>query len=158
MRRVLCLVFFLILPLLSAAASAEDDNPYAVYTSTSPFPDVMDALRLAIEERGLFINNVMHMNEMLERTGADLGLGDPLFTDAESVEFCSAVLSRRMIAEDPARIVNCPFIISVYSLPDQPGKTFVAHRRLSPGELQSSEILREVADMLEGIAEQAIAW
>ncbi len=72
----------------------------------------------------------MHMNEMLERTGEDLGLGGALYGQAESVEFCSAVLSRKMISEDPRRIVNCPFIIAVYTLPGEPNATsFIASLR-----------------------------
>lgn len=146
--------------MLATAALAADRTTAssAVYVSDSAFGDVMDGLRLAIEERGLVINNIMHMNEMLERTGADLGMDQPLFGDAESVEFCSAVLSRRMMAEDPTRIVNCPFIIAVYTLLDQPGKTFVTHRRWSAEALASSQAMTEVATMLEQIAEQAVTW
>lgn len=139
-------------------AEEADKSTIAVHASDSRFEDVMDGLRLAIEERGLFINNIMHMNEMLERTGADLGADQPLFGQAQSVEFCSAVLSRRMIAEAPERIVNCPFIIAVYTLPDDPDQTYVAHRRFPAEELASSEAMREVATLLEAIAEQALSW
>lgn len=156
----------LLLMALSAGAFAADDaqpgqagqNAVAVYVSDSAFADVMDGLRLAIEERGFIINKVMHMNEMLERTGADLGMDEALFGEAQSVEFCSSALSRRMMAEDPSRIVNCPFIIAVYTLPDEPGKTLVAHRRFSAGEVASSAVMQEVASTLESIAEQAVSW
>lgn len=143
--------------LLFAAAQATADD-YAVYESDSSFSDVMDGLKLAIQQRGMFINNVMHMNEMLERTGADLDLGGPLFGEAESVEFCSAVLSRKMISEDPRRIVNCPFIIAVYTLPDQPNATYVAHRKIPASETEQSTAMQEVATMLEEIAEDAVSW
>ncbi|WP_328985268.1 DUF302 domain-containing protein [Thiorhodovibrio winogradskyi] len=154
------------LMLVGVGAQAEDDaqadparqDAAAVYVSDNTFAEVMDGLRLAIEERGLVINNIMHMNEMLERTGADLAMDGALFGEARSVEFCSAVLSRRMIAEDPSRIVNCPFIIAVYSLPDEPDKTLVAHRRFGADELANSEVMPEVAQMLQEIAEQAVSW
>jgi hypothetical protein len=97
---------------IAFAAQAED---YAVYESESSFEDVMDALKLAIEERGMYINNVMHMGEMLDRTGKDLGMDEQIYTHADSIEFCSAVLSRKMTAEDPTRIVNCPFIVRFVS-------------------------------------------
>jgi uncharacterized protein (DUF302 family) len=133
-------------------------DEYAVYESESSFADVMDALKLAIEERGMYINNVIHMDEMLDRTGKDLGMDEQIYSNAHSVEFCSAVLSRKMTAEDPVRIVNCPFIISVYTLPDQPGTTFVAHRLISDAETERSAVMREVADMLKAVAEGASSW
>ncbi|MGB5736498.1 MAG: DUF302 domain-containing protein [Thiohalocapsa sp.] len=137
------------------SAQAED---YAVYESESSFEDVMDALKLAIEERGMYINNVMHMGDMLERTGKDLGMEEQIYSHADSIEFCSAVLSRKMTAEDPTRIVNCPFIVSVYQVPDKPDTTFVVHRVIPASETANSAIMQEVADMLKGVAEGAASW
>jgi uncharacterized protein (DUF302 family) len=142
--------------LFAPTRAAADD--YRVYESDSEFSDVMDGLKLAIQQRGMFINNIMQMNEMLDRTGADLGLGGPLFGQAESVEFCSAVLSRKMITEDPRRIVNCPFIIAVYTLPDDPDTTYVAHRKIPEAETAGSEAMKEVATMFEEIAGDAVSW
>jgi uncharacterized protein (DUF302 family) len=144
--------------LLVAAVSTASAEEYAVYESDSGFSDVMDGLKLAIQQRGMFINNVMHMNEMLERTGEDLGLGGPLYEQAESIEFCSAVLSRKMISEDPRRIVNCPFIIAVYTLPGEPETTYVAHRVIPSSETEQSEAMKEVAAMLQDVAEDAVSW
>jgi len=137
-----------LLVILSGQTSA--DSPYAVYKSESGFNDVMDALKMAIEERGMYINNVMHMDEMLERTGKDLGLGGKLYEHAESIEFCSAILSRKMTSENPARIVNCPFIISVYTLPDQPDTTYIAHRKVWIGDGEG--IMMEIEAMLKSVA------
>jgi uncharacterized protein (DUF302 family) len=133
------------------------DGPYAVYRSESSFTDVMQGLKLAIQERGLYINNVMNLGEMLERTGKDLGMEQQVYVKAESVEFCSALMSRRMAEENPQRVINCPFIISVYALPDEPDTTYIAHRRLSLGD--DSEVMREVEAMLESLAKAAAeAW
>lgn len=131
---------------------------YAVYQSEAAFDDVLQGLKLAIEERGMYINNVMHMGEMLERTGKDLGMDTPLYGRAESVEFCSAALSREMISEDPARIVNCPFIISVYSLPGNEGITYVAHREVPQDQIDGSQVMAKIAAMLKDIAGAAVAW
>jgi uncharacterized protein (DUF302 family) len=131
---------------------------YAVYTRDSAFSDVMDGLKMAIQERGMYINNVMNMGEMLERTGQDLGLGASPFGQAESIEFCSAVLSREMIQEDPARMVNCPFIISVYILPGDADTTYVAHREIPTDQVESSPIMAKVAEMLKSIAEAGVSW
>ncbi|NCA69474.1 MAG: DUF302 domain-containing protein [Sphingobacteriia bacterium] len=131
---------------------------YAVYTSESGFADVMEGAKMAIEERGMYINNLMNMGEMLERTGKDLGMDAPLFTQAESIEFCSAVLSREMITENPAAVVNCPFILSIYTRPGEDGITYVAHRAIPSDQIASSPVMAKVAEMLQSIAESAVSW
>lgn len=106
----------------------------------------------------MYINGVMHMDEMLARTGKDLGLDETLYTQAQSIEFCSALLSRKMAAESPARIVNCPFIIAVYTLPEDPDTSYLVHRRIPAAETEASAVMREIADMLEAVAAQALSW
>ena len=150
---LVCTLALALTPGLSRAGSG-----YAVYESQAPFEDVLDALKLAIEERGMFINNLMHLSQMLERTGKDLGDERPIYARAESVEFCSAVLSREMTREDPARLVNCPFIVSVYSLPDRPGTTFVAHREIPQDQVAGSAAMAKVAAMLKDVAAAAASW
>ncbi len=140
-----------------AMAAAADDG-YAVYESDSSFEDVIDGLKLAIQERGMYINNVMELDEMLVRTGKDLGMDETLFTRAHSIEFCSALLSRKMATENTARIVNCPFIIAVYTLPDAADTTYVVYRRIPAAETEASDVMREVADMLHTVAEGAVSW
>jgi len=149
----LTLIVLAALPICAVSAGS-----YAVYESESDFETVMDGAKMSIQERGMYINNVMHMDEMLERTGKDLGMGGKIYEQAQSIEFCSAVLSRKMTSEDPSRIVNCPFILSVYVLPGEPGKTYVAHRTVSDQEIQSSAIMAEVSEMLKGVAEGAVSW
>lgn len=131
---------------------------YSVHESDSDFATVLDAAKLAIQERGMYINNIMHLGEMLERTGKDLGMDETLFAKAESIEFCSAVLSRRMAAEDPARIVYCPFIVTIYVLPGELDKTYVAYRTIPQEEVDASPVMAEVAEMLQGVAEGAVSW
>lgn len=131
-------------------------EPYLTYRTEARFEDVMENLRMAIQERGLYINNEMHMADMLDRTGKDLGYAEQVYLKAESIEFCSAVLSRKMFDEDPRRVVNCPFIVSVYVVPSEPKTTFLVHRNLL--SMEDSPALREVAEMLKGVAEAAAAW
>ncbi len=97
----------------------------------------------------MYINNVMHMGEMLERTGKDLGMTQRIYAHAESIEFCSALLSRKMTSEDPHRIVNCPFIISAYVLPSEPDITYIVHRKIHMGDGEG--VMKEVASMLESL-------
>ena len=153
LRCLLALAPFLLLPSAAIAGGA-----YTLYESESDFETVMEGAKMAIEERGMYINNLMHMDEMLERTGKDLGMEEKIYEKAQSIEFCSALLSRKMTAEDPRRIVDCPFILSIYILPGEPEKTYVVHRAIPERETGSSDIMAEVADMLKGVAEAAISW
>ncbi|MBK1719975.1 DUF302 domain-containing protein [Thiocystis violacea] len=141
-----------------ASAGVIADSGYALYRSNSAFEDVLDGLKAAIQERGMYINNVMDMGGMLERTGKDLGLNERIYTQAQSVEFCGALLSREMTAEDPARIVNCPFIISVYRRADDPDTTYLVHREVARQEREGSPAMAKVAAMLQNISEAAIDW
>jgi uncharacterized protein (DUF302 family) len=152
------LLILLALGLTSIPAQVAAAGGYAVYESEAAFDDVLEGVKLAIEERGMYINNVMHMGEMLERTGKDLGMDTPIYGRAESIEFCSAVLSREMTTEDPARIVNCPFIISVYTLPDREGMTFVAYREVPQDQVDGSPVMAKIGAMLKDVAAAAAAW
>ena len=152
------LAVLLLIGCLRPGASASNSDDTSLYRSDAAFEDVLEGLKAAILERGLYINNVMDMGEMLERTGKDLGMSDPLYLQARNIEFCSAVLSREMTREDPARIVNCPFIVSVYTLPEQPGTTYVAHRTIPLSTQESSAAMARIAAMLKSVSEAAVSW
>ena len=124
MRR---LALLLTLALLSRMALADD---WMVrHKTAASFADTREAIALAIENRGLVINFTSHIADMLDRTGADIGAAKKIFEQAEIIEFCSAGLSRKMMEADPHNIVLCPFAISVYTLPGDPGGTWVAYRK-----------------------------
>ncbi|MBK6355356.1 MAG: DUF302 domain-containing protein [Betaproteobacteria bacterium] len=97
----------------------------------SSFADARDAVVMAIENRGLVINYVSHMADMLNRTGADLGATRQIYGQAEIIEFCSASLSRKMMELDPHNIVLCPFAISIYTLPGDKNTTWLSYRQPS---------------------------
>ena len=110
------------------------------------FSEVRDALTMAIENRGLVVNYVSHIADMLNRTGNDIGASKSIFEQAEIIEFCSASLSRRMMEADPHNIVLCPFAISVYSLPGEPGKVWITYRQ------PQGSAAKLVGELLGGIA------
>jgi len=124
MRR---LALLLTLALLSRMALADD---WMVrHKTAASFADTREAIALAIENRGLVVNFTSHIADMLDRTGADIGAAKRIFEQAEIIEFCSASLSRKMMEADPHNIVLCPFAISVYTLPGDPGGAWVAYRK-----------------------------
>ncbi len=123
MRRFLLLTgLILSVPTIHADAWMEKKK------TTASFEDTREAVVTAIESRGLVINYTAHIGSMLERTGVDLGASRRIFDQAQIIEFCSARLSRQIMELDPHHIVLCPFAISVYTLPGEPG-TWVAYRR-----------------------------
>ncbi|KXX66044.1 hypothetical protein [Marichromatium gracile] len=152
--RALCALALLCAPLSSPLAA----GGAVVHQAETSLEAALDGLQAAILERGLYINNVLDLGEMFARTGADLGFTEPVYGEARSVEFCSAVLSREMMREDPTRIVNCPFVVSLYTLPDDPATVHAAYRAI-PAELQAaSPVMREVAELLDALARAALAW
>jgi len=103
------------------------------------------------------INNVSHIGNMLARTGKDIGATRQIFEQAEALEFCSAVVSRRMMEADPHNIVFCPYIIYVYTLPGEKNRVYVAYRRPpAVGSTESRAALQAVEKLLQDIIADAI--
>ena len=157
MRTVTLRLLGLFLCLLSATAFAAG-KPYMVtYTSKDNFESVKSAITDAITGQGLVINNTSHIGEMLERTGKDLGDAKRVFLNAESYEFCSATVSRKTMEADPHNIVFCPYIISVYVLPNEPQKTYVSFRKPElVGSPASKAALKDVEKLLRSIVKEAL--
>jgi uncharacterized protein (DUF302 family) len=143
--------------LLQADGDASDSFMVR-HSVESDFDAVKDNLRWAIEGQGLVITAEAHIDEMLKRTGRDLGIDGDVYGHAVAFEFCSAKFSRQMMAADPHNIVFCPFVISVYNLPADPDTVFVAYRRPErvTGSEESRSALDAVGDLLEVIAQEAI--
>lgn len=138
-----------------AAAQRAGSPSIVVHETEEDFEWVRSSLREAITERGMIISGELHLSDMLERTAADLGFEQPVYTRAESIEFCSALMSHRMAASDPRNLVVCPFTVSVYSTVSAPDRVYVA---FNPPSLLGNADDVEIAifEMLDGIARQAI--
>jgi len=125
-----------------------------VYPAEGTFDEVIDNVKMAIEERGLLVSGILHASDMLNRTGKDLGF-PPVFKRAESVEFCSALVAHKMTQTAPQNMAVCPFTISVYVRADQPGHTYVAYQQpWLAGDAQAARAA--IQEMLDGIAREAI--
>lgn len=148
----------LVAPVLAGGQSDGEVTDYRkTFLSTGSFADVRDNLELAITGRGIVINNVSHIGNMLARTGKDVGAGKQVFEKAEALEFCSAVLSRKMMEADPHNIVFCPYIISVYTLPNEQNQVYLSYRRPTlVGSEASRQALQDVEQLLDGIVDEAI--
>lgn len=142
--------------LIASPVRAADDH-MVLFKTTQSFEDARENVTNAITGKGMVINNVSHIGEMLARTGKDLGKAKPLYKAAESLEFCSAVVSRKMMEADPKNIVFCPYIISVYTLAADPKTTYIAYRKPQlVGSPQSKAALRDVEKLLNDIVKEAV--
>ncbi|MCE8547568.1 DUF302 domain-containing protein [Ruegeria pomeroyi] len=135
-----------VIALTAGAASAQDA---VTYTTTDNFEDVTFGLESAIVGRGLVIDSVSHVGDMLERTRADVGSDVVLFEDAKVFSFCSAALSRKVMEADPMNIVFCPYGIFVAKQPGS-GEVTIGFRQFPEGPMQ------EVQTLLDEIAREAI--
>lgn len=127
------------------------------HTVASDFETIRDQVVEAIIERGMIVNNISHIGNMLERTRKDLGVGRQLYIHAEALEFCSAVVSRNTMEADPHNIVFCPYVVAIYELKREPGKIHVAYRKPTrSGSDAASTVMKEVEKLLDEISRQAI--
>ena len=138
---------FTLAAMVSPPALAADPSPVVAYSKQGKFQDVRDDLKLAIEGKGLVIDYQSHVNDMLERTGKDVGSARKLYHDAEGFVFCSASLSRKMMEADMANIAMCPYTMMVYATAQEPTKVHVTYRRpwRPDGSAASKAVLKEVA-------------
>ncbi len=136
--------------ILSAAAMALALPAYAdgvtTYATEDSFEDAAFAVESAIVGRGLVIDYVSHVGEMLARTKADVGGMKDLFTQADVFLFCSAVTSRSVMEVDPMNLAHCPYGIFVSEMD---GQVMIGHRDMPDGAMQ------EVQALLDDIAREA---
>lgn len=131
---------------MATAAAAEDFTATEVEDS---FDNVAFAVENAILARGLVIDSISHVGDMLDRTGADVGSDRKLFAGAQVFLFCSATVSRQVMEADAHNIRHCPYGIHVYELPDAPGRVIVSHRT-------HDGTMAPVQDLLSGIVADAL--
>ena len=127
-----------LIALLALPAAAEAPITHEVEDT---FDNVAFAVESAIVGRGLVIDHVSHVGEMLERTKADVGGTETIFTQADVFLFCSATTSRAVMEADPMNVQHCPYGIFVAEDPASPGKVTVGYRDYPEGEMQAVEDL-----------------
>lgn len=132
---------------LSLAATAIADEPM-ITPFDGDFDDATFAIESAILDRGLVIDYVSHVGEMLNRTGADVGSNTKIFEQADTFLFCSAVVSREVMEADPMNIAHCPY--GIFVIENDSGVS-IGHRKYPSGAMQKVEILLKeiVAEALE---------
>lgn len=127
------------LTILATSVAAEE----AIVTQyDGAFEDARFSVENAIVNKGLVIDYVSRVGEMLNRTGTDVGSDKTLFENAEIFIFCSAVISREVMEEDPMNIVHCPYSIFVAETADG---VMIGHRDFPAGPMDKVEaLLKEI--------------
>lgn len=133
---------------LSSPAVAED--LVTTRLIEAPFADVIADLEDAVVNRGYVIDYKGHIGEMLKRTAGDVGAAKPLYREAEFLQFCSAVVSRKAMEVDIGNIAFCPYVLFAYEEEAEPGKVVLGFRRLPDGAGRD-----EVNALLEEMVEDA---
>jgi uncharacterized protein (DUF302 family) len=134
-----------------------DGSHMTLATKKATFAEVKEAIEMSITGRGLVINNVSHIGDMLARTGKDLGGAKLVYLQGEALEFCSATVSRNMMMADPDNIIFCPYIIAIYVVPEHPEVVRVAYRKTQlVGSPESQKSLTAVNNLLSEIIAEAL--
>ena len=121
----------LLLPLAGCAPPAPQlpESDITRYSREAKFEDVREDLVIAIQNRGLVVDHTSYINNMLERTGKDLGTTTKIYVDGQAFSFCSAVTSRKTMEADVHNIVYCPYTLVAYATLNEPSIVHVAYRR-----------------------------
>jgi len=135
---------------MGLAAQTVTAQEMVTYTTDQSFGDVAFGLESAILDRGLVIDSVSHVGEMLERTRADVGSDVMLFKEADAYSFCSATLSREVMEADPMNIAYCPYDIFIAERADAESEVIIGYRSFPDGEMQ------KIQELLDGIVRAAI--
>lgn len=133
--------------LLAGIAVAHAQDAAKTYTSDQPYEDVAASLEDAIVNRGYVVDYHGQIGDMLARTAGDVGAEKPLYSNAEFLQFCSAVLSRKAMEADLSNIAFCPYVLFVYEAEEKPGEVVVGYRSLpaGPGRDEVNTLLDEIA-------------
>lgn len=137
------LLAFALACLTATEVAAQDATTYPFDGS---FQDAAFGVESAIVGRGLVVDWISHVGEMLKRTGPDVGSGVKIFDNADIYMFCSATLSRKVMEADPANVAFCPYAVFVT---DRAGSVQIGYRHLPAGPMQ------EVQSLLDEIAREA---
>lgn len=129
---------FLLSAIFTASGAMAHAQDVITYNFDGSFEDATFAVESAILDRGLVIDLVSHVGDMLNRTGADMENAAPIFDNADIFLFCSATVSRRVMEADPMNVAHCPYSIFVT---EADGTVQLGHRAYPDGPMQEVEAL-----------------
>lgn len=138
----------------SGALQSRVEGPSWVYTTRGNYNEVRQDLVDAIESRGLVVSYMAHTQNMLQRTAEAVGVSSSPYHAADTLLFCSAELTHKLLIANPHHMPLCPYSISVYTLMQEPDIVYLAIR--SP--VKNVPVYEEIHKLLEGIIYDTIEW
>lgn len=153
-----CVISVILLTFSVHAVTASDEGkemPVKVYKTEGDFEEIKEDIEIAITDRGLLVSGTLHISDMLNRTAKDLGYTQPVYEQAESVEFCSAYISHLIVSTHPANAVVCPFTIAVYVLDSEPDSIYLAYQKPHLAG-DADEATNEILELLDGIVREVV--
>ena len=140
-----------------AVWSEEADAPRTigvarVYQTAGDYETVKAFLLAEIQQRGLVVNRIGDVNDMLGRTAGAVGATVTAFLNAEAILFCKADLSHNITHANPHNVVLCPYSIVIYETRAEPGTIYLGYRASGEG----SPAVRIVNRLLDDIIRRAI--
>ena len=136
-------------------AKVEEEKSVIITKAGTSFDDINESVRMAIADGGMIVSGTLHISDMLNRTGKDIGFDKNIFKKSEAVEFCSALISHKMAVAHPSNVSMCPFTVAIYELNDEPGVVYLSYRRvklLGDGK----KVEEEIVTLLQGIVDESV--
>ena len=151
---ILVMVAMIALPAAGGRMQFRQEGPSWIYTTRGNFNDVRADLVDAIESRGLVVSYQAHTGSMLQRTADAVGALTSVYDYADTLLFCSAELTHKLLAANPHHVTLCPYSISVYVLKKEPGTVYLAIR----APVEGVPVYQEIQALLEGIIYDTVEW
>ena len=166
MKNVLSVFLLFVVSIFAAVfpASAQD-KAVTHYTKTvqTEFSEVFADLQDAVINKGLVIDYVGNVDNMLNRTSSTAGSvtsdGDKSpYLNAKYMQFCSSKLTHKAVSADPHNLAICPYIVYLFETRAKPGYVTIGYRPPIFGPSKRSRKIKvEVLEYLESIVNEAIA-
>ena len=157
LRLALTALLAIALPLAASAA----EPGYKIFSKAGSYGDVRDDLKDAIINRGLVVDFVGEIGNMLSRTSHAVGSvtegGEKSpYRHAQYFQFCAAQLTHDAVSANPHAIVNCPYVMFVYEMGYKPGTIHVSFRLPADApSKRSREVNQRLVQLLTDIAKEA---
>ena len=139
-------------PAWSQDSSPEKIGPAWVWHVEADYEDVIDALRFAIEDRGMVITYTSHSKDMLERTAASGGYDGSVYSEAQVLLFCKVGEAHDLTRANPHNLALCPFAIAAYSLKDDPEIVYLSIRE----PYEDEKMVQPITQLQQSIIQQTI--
>jgi len=143
----------------STTLAGEGESPVVTVKVEADFADILDAVKSAIDDRGLNVAHTLPASDMLGRTGPAFGITESVFRKAEIIEFCSAKISHALAKANPENILLCPFTVAVYVLESDPGYVRLSYRVPYVMDDEASAAgVEQMVELVKGIIGDAQDW